>query len=386
MNNLNKFTLAIDASRNRSGGAQAYIIGILSHLDPLKYGISEVHIWAFNSLLNAIPDRPWLIKHNPRELEMSLTRQLWWQATKLTGELRQNRCNVLFTPDASTLCNFQPMVVLSQDMLPYEPGAMKYLGYTKERIRSIILYFLQNKVFREAKGVIFLTKYSAEIIQQSCGTLSNVTCIPHGVGSNFKKNNIVREWPKNSERAIHCIYVSNAELYKHQWVVVEAIAALRKRGHNINITLIGGGKGVARKLLDDQILASDPENDFVSQLEFIPHNELPEQLASADIFVFASSCENMPITLIEGMSMGLPIVCSNLGPMPEVLSDAGVYCNPRDVKSVEDAIELIVRDSKLRNTIATKAEVLSKQYSWSRCMNETFLFINETYNSEINNE
>ena len=262
MNNLNKFTLAIDASRNRSGGAQAYIIGILSHLDPLKYGISEVHIWASNSLLTAIPDRPWLIKHNPRELEMSLTRQLWWQASELTGELRQNRCNVLFSPSASSLCNFQPMVVLSQDMLPYEPGAMKYLGYTKERIRSIILYFLQNKVFREAKGVIFLTKYSAEIIQQSCGTLSNVTCIPHGVGSNFKKNNIVREWPKDSERAIRCIYVSNAELYKHQWVVVEAIAALRKRGYNINITLIGGGKGVARKLLDDQIFVSDPKNDL----------------------------------------------------------------------------------------------------------------------------
>ncbi len=386
MSDLEKIVLGIDASRNRSGGAKAYLIGILSELDPSKYGIHEVHVWAFKSLLSAIPDNPWLIKHNPHELEMSLPKQLWWQATGLTRELRRSGCNILFTTDASTLCSFQPMVVLSQDMLSYEPGAMRYFGYTKARIRLISLYFLQNKAFRAAKGVIFLTEYAAKIIQQSCGALSDFTCIPHGVGKNFKKNNVTREWPENDERPIRCMYVSNTELYKYQWVVVKAIEALRKRGHNINLTLVGGGKGAVQKLLDDQISLSDPKNAFVFQLEFLPHHELPEQLASADIFVFASSCENMPVTLVEGMAMGLPIVCSNLGPMPEVLSDGGVYFNPRDAVSIEDAIEQVIKDSKLRNTIAAKAQVLSKQYSWTRCMNETFLFINKIYKSVGNNE
>ena len=41
----------------------------------------------------------------------------------------------MFTTDASTFCRFKPMIVLSQDMLSYEPGAMKRYGYTKQRLR-----------------------------------------------------------------------------------------------------------------------------------------------------------------------------------------------------------------------------------------------------------
>ena len=66
---------------------------------------------------------------------------------------------------------------------------------------------------------------------------------------------------------------------------------------------------------------------------------MPEYLSKSNIFIFASSCENMPITLIEGMASGLPIACSDRGPMPEVLQDGGVYFNPEDCKSIVFAIE-----------------------------------------------
>jgi len=87
MNKSEGIVLGIDASRNRSGGAKAYLIGILAELDPIKYGIREVHLWAFNALLCSIPDRPWLIKHNPKVLEQKLPSQLWWQATQLSKEI-----------------------------------------------------------------------------------------------------------------------------------------------------------------------------------------------------------------------------------------------------------------------------------------------------------
>ncbi|MDO8344186.1 MAG: glycosyltransferase [Cellvibrio sp.] len=187
--------LGIDASRNRSGGAQAHLIGILTEGDPLAHGIGEIHLWAFRSLLDAIPDRHWLIKHSAEELEMSLPKQLYWQAVRLPREIAENGCDILFTTDASTLCRFAPMIVLSQDMLSYEPGVMKYFGYSKARLRLIAILFLQNRAFRFADGVIFLTKYAAKIIQKSCGPLSRVAFIPHGVGSNFKLTQIIRGWP-----------------------------------------------------------------------------------------------------------------------------------------------------------------------------------------------
>ena len=53
--------VAIDASRNRSGGAKAYLIGILSEFDYEKHGIQTIHVWAFRTLLDQLPDNPRLI-------------------------------------------------------------------------------------------------------------------------------------------------------------------------------------------------------------------------------------------------------------------------------------------------------------------------------------
>ncbi len=373
--------IGIDASRNRSGGAVAYIIGIITESQPARHGIHEVHIWAPRSLMKLIPDFPWLVKHCPPELEKSLARQLLWQAFKLAGEATKARCDVLFATDASTLCRFKPMIVLSQDMLSYEPGVMRYFGFGRQRVRLLIILFIQNRAFRFADGVIFLTQYAGRIIQQTCGRLSRVAYIPHGIASAFKQTSPANAWPRGDERSIRCLYVSNAEMYKHQWVVVRAIEQLRKAGHNVSLTLVGGGRGRAQHLLDRQIMASDPDHSFVQQLNFLPHGDLPESLANADIFIFASSCENMPITLLEAMAVGLPIACSNRGPMPEVLKDGGIYFDPENQASIAEAIEQITRQSDLRRTISERAKVLAEQYTWARCADETLGFIVHTYKS-----
>lgn len=373
--------VGIDASRNRSGGAIAYIVGIITESQPARHGIHEVHIWAPRQLMRLIPDRPWLVKHSPPELEQSLARQLLWQAFKLAGEAKKARCGILFATDASTLCRFRPMIVLSQDMLSYEPGVMRYFGFGWQRVRLLLILLIQNRAFRFADGVIFLTKYAGEIIQRACGRLNRVAYIPHGIAPAFKQTRPANAWPRDGERSIRCLYVSNAEMYKHQWVVVRAIEQLRKIGHNVSLTLVGGGSGRAQCLLDRQIMASDPCRTFVQQLNFLPHGDLPESLANADLFIFASSCENMPITLLEAMAVGLPIACSNRGPMPEMLKDGGIYFDPEDHVSIAEAIEQITSRDDLRQAIAEKAKVLAEQYTWARCADETLGFIEHTYKS-----
>ena len=61
--------IAVDASRNRSGGGKTHLINFLQDGDPREYGIREVHVWAYRALLDALPERPWLIKHGPAALE-----------------------------------------------------------------------------------------------------------------------------------------------------------------------------------------------------------------------------------------------------------------------------------------------------------------------------
>jgi glycosyltransferase involved in cell wall biosynthesis len=373
-NALMGIVVGIDASRNRSGGAKAHLVGILGAGDPSRYGISRVHVWSYRALLEALPDAPWLSKHNPPPLERSLVHQAWWQVWSLPAEIRRERCDILLSPDAGTIGGYQPSVVMSRDMLSYDFAEMRRYGWSAPRLRSILLRFIQTRSMRRAHGVIFLTKFAADAIQDITGKLPRVAVIAHGVGETFRQSRSLAVWPARGDE-VRCLYVSNADMYKHQWVVVRAIAELRKRGYKISLTLAGGGGGEAQRLVDEEIQRSDPQRVFVRTIGEVPHGKVPGLLAEADLFVFASSCENMPNTLLEGMASELPIACSNRGPMPEVLQDGGVYFTPEDSSSIAGALERIIVDRELRAAIARRAKERSDSYSWARCAEETWSFL-----------
>ncbi|MFC4209927.1 glycosyltransferase family 4 protein [Pedobacter lithocola] len=367
--------IGIDASRNRSGGAKAHVIGLISDGDPAFHGIDEVHVWGFKSLLDSLPAKPWLFKHNPVELEESLLKQILWQCFKLQKEAKLNEIDILFTTDASTFSSFSPMVVMSQDLIQYEPGMMKIYGWGKARLSNIMKLIVQNKAMRSARGVIFLTKYSMNTVQKVTGILKNKVVIPHGVGNLFKNTIHFPKENLSKQQAIKCVYVSNTEMYKHQWNVVKAIAGLRKKGFPIQLILAGGGNGASREMLNNEILNSDPSKEFVKIVEFVTPQQMPALLSNSDISIFASSCENLPVTLLESMAVGLPIASSNLGPMPEVLQDGGVYFDPMDHASIELAIEELIKNDDTRLQKAKKAKQLAESYSWTSCSNETWNFL-----------
>jgi glycosyltransferase involved in cell wall biosynthesis len=134
----------------------------------------------------------------------------------------------------------------------------------------------------------------------------------------------------------------------------------------------------------DQVAASDPAGEFVELVPAVHQSQLPALLSGADIFIFASSCENMPNTLVEAMASGLPIACSDRGPMPEVLGDAGVYFDPEDPQAIADAVRTLVRDREKRETAARRAQELAGAFSWRRCARETWDFVAATF-AGINN-
>jgi glycosyltransferase involved in cell wall biosynthesis len=385
MTGMTGIVIGVDASRNRSGGAREHLIGILANLDPDTQGIAQVHIWSYQALLLDLPERSWLIKHAVPALEGGLLSQLWWQARQLSLELKQHSCDILFTSDASSLCRFSPTVVLSQDLLSYEPGVMASFGWSRARLRLLTIRYIQNAAFRRASGVIFLTQYAAKLIQSSCGLLSNIGVISHGVNSRFLRANedSTSEGQAFSiddrSHVIRCLYISNAALYKYQWVVIEAIGFLRQKGIAIELDLVGGGAGPAQDKINSQIAITDPLGQFIRQHPFVPHEALLTHLNSADIFVFASGCEAFGITLLEAMAMGLPIASSNRSSIPETLQDGGLYFDPGKPAEIVSVIERIILDPSLRANLSKRASELANHYSWERCSSETWGFIVDTY-------
>ena len=368
--------IGIDASRNRSGGAVAHMVGILCEGDPKKYGIKHVHFWANKALMKKIPDFPWLSKHISPILEKSIVHQLLWQYFILPRIIKRKNCDVLFNTDAGSVCPFVPCITLSQDLLSFEPNEMKRYGLSKERLRLELLRLMQSRSLTRSSIAVFLTDYAKNTIQKTIGVQRSVV-IAHGVGAEFHGNSDKNTHSVDQKKRMRCIYISNAALYKHQWHVMHGVEIVRNMGNDLTLLLVGGGAGRAQKKLEHQLRIIDPHNKFIKQIPFVPHENIPELLAGADIFIFASSCESLPITLLEAMASGLPIVCSDRGPMPEVLQDGGIYFDPENPASIARAITTIVSDSALRKKIASRAKALSEKYTWKKCAAETWAVLSQ---------
>lgn len=365
-------TVGVDASRNRSGGAIAHLRGVMEGADPRKHGIGRVHLWGHDNLLDRINTRNWLTLHRVAETRSSIHHQLWWQYHKLPELARGLDVDVMFNSDAGSVCPFPVSATLSQDMLSFEPGEMqRYPWRSRARLRLELLKVVQLRRLQRSTLAIFLTEHARKVIG-GCLRLPRSVVIPHGIDERFKAvGRSRRHWPQREP--IRCLYISNAAPYKHQWNVVEAVARIRVASpHDVRLRLVGGGRGAALARLLAAVERFDPRREFVELVDFAPHEAITGELANADLFIFASSCENLPITLLEAMAAGLPICSSDRGPMPEVLGPEGAYFDPETPTTIQASL-LSLLDNPLRRE-ALRAAALSRAatYTWEACADATW--------------
>ncbi len=92
--------------------------------------------------------------------------------------------------------------------------------------------------------------------------------------------------------------------------------------------------------------------------------DIAELMKSADIFVFPSLQEGLPVALMEAMACAMPCVCSAIRGNTDLVEDGseGILCSVNDVAAFRDAIERLINDKALRSTMAQKALIKSKDY------------------------
>lgn len=371
-------TVGIDASNLRRGGGVTHLIEILRAAEPAQQGISKVIVFGGTSTLAQLDNQPWLVKRALPDLDGGLITRLFWQYFKLTVLLNKENCSILFVPGGSFFSSFRPVVTMSRNLLPFERQEMKRYGFSMMGLKLWLLRFGQTRSLRRADGVIFLTEYAKTAVTQVSGRLNgHVTQISHGLDVRFlsppKFQKPINEYGPNNPYQI--LYVSIIDQYKHQWCVVEAVAALRNKGLPLVLSLVGPAYAPALKKLSQSMEKYDPTGTWIQYHGAVNYRELHHMYAQADLGLFASSCENMPNILLETMAAGLPIAASNMGPMPEVLGDAGVYFDPTKPTAIGTAIEALVSSPELRGMNANNSYERVQQFSWKRCAEETFSFL-----------
>ncbi len=104
----------------------------------------------------------------------------------------------------------------------------------------------------------------------------------------------------------------------------------------------------------------------------IRNEKMPDIYNESDIFVLPSIDEGVPRTILEAMACGLPIVCTNLPQITEVVKNCGITVPLRDPQALAEAISRIICDRKLTQRFKENArEKVVRTYSWDETVKKT---------------
>lgn len=377
--------LVIDATNIRKGGGITHLSQLLKAGDPIAAGISRVTILANQATSDFLPNQPWLDKVTLGWMNAPFPKRMFFQQFRLPHIIKKFGGNVLFSPGGTLPAwSSVPVVTMSQNMLPFEPKeALRFGRWSLMRLKLGLLRRTQGRSFERADGLIFLTRYAEKVVKRALNGVSCPTAlIPHGIEERFSQQLLPQRLPEEYDEAnpFKILYVSILMPYKHQVEVAHAACQLRGEGLPIQVRFVGESWGDYGRKFGSLLEDLDPRHEFLMWSGAEAFEKLHELYQRADTFVFASSCENLPNILIEAMAAGLPIACSDRGPMPEVLSDAGIYFDPEVSSSIAGSLRRLASDYSLRLSLAASAHRRSQAFSWERCAQDTFNFIFQVAN------
>ena len=372
--------IGVDATNIRIGGGVTHLLELLSAINPKQMQVKEVVIWGNVQTLQSLPNAEWIIKINPSSLDKNLLRRVLWQIFSLSRAVKDMQCDVLFIPGGSYVGNFHPVVSVSQNLLPFEWEMVTKSGFSLRTLKFMLLRWTQSFTFKHSDGIVFLTEYAKKAVLKVTGQLSGKTIvIAHGLNPCFdyqlKPQLPIEQY--SQDHPYRLLYVSTIDVYKNQLELIDAVQLLRQRGYPLVLTLIGPNEQPALAALQKMQVQVDPNFQWLEYLGALPYKSLNLEYQKADLGVFASRCETFGMTVLEKMSVGLPLACSRESSMYEILSDAGLYFDPRDPNDIANIIETYLLSPKLRDVCQQKAYVLAKEYTWSSCAWQTTQFLRE---------
>ena len=154
----------------------------------------------------------------------------------------------------------------------------------------------------------------------------------------------IRRWePGPPHQPVRLVAVARLERHKGIDVLVEACARLAEQAPPIHLDIYGDGS-----------LRPDLERRArMHRLNATFHGQVPsvrDRLLEADLFVLPSRGENLPITILEAMAIGLPVVATRVGGIAELVQDGvtGLLVEPDDVDGLANALAALVDDPERR--------------------------------------
>jgi len=231
--------------------------------------------------------------------------------------------------------------------------------------------FIKRIVYKNANCCIgaslAIKKYFEEM---GC---KNIEVIPNGVDVNrfriFDSNPEIREKLGIGNEFL-IITVARLEKVKGIEYLIKAMKELKIKDSKLLII----GEGSERKNLENLVRERGLENKvkFLGQIE---NEKVPQYLAIGDCFVLPSLKEGFGIAILEAQAVGLPVIATNVGGIPDIIKDGktGILVPARNPEAIAKAIFKIYSQLSFAQKLVQNAKANLENYNWDKIAQKVYL-------------
>lgn len=241
-----------------------------------------------------------------------------------------------------------------------------------------------DAVSRSADGVVVVSRYIESRVRPNLENTVPIIVIPNGVRNSTRKISHSTEAMSDlrsqlgvPRSAFVIVYVGAIIQEKGLAVLARAFRQLWE--HNPSLYFMVAGSST---LWDSEFVKSLPDYEQEVQSLLLPvigagncrllgpvaARDMAQIYQASDVLVVPSVWpEPFPLVILEAMSYGLPVIASDIGGIPELVDDkVGRLFEAGNIKACKEAVEEIVANITLRNSLGQTAVGVAKSYTWPR--------------------
>ncbi len=209
---------------------------------------------------------------------------------------------------------------------------------------------------RRADAVLAVSEYTAAQVVQRLGVdRSRITICSSGAPPWRPRDHAPTDGP--------ILFMGTIEPRKNVATLLDAYEQLAGRRPSTPPLLLAGGAGFRSEAIMARI-ARPPLAGRVRHLGYVSDPDREALYRSAAVVVLPSLDEGFGLPALEAMTLGVPVVASNRGALPEVLGGAGVLVDPLVASAIAGALERVLTDPELAAACATRGIARARNYSW----------------------